>query len=49
MGPNSDCSDANFNGNADVCENTCPSDSNTDGFVDVIDLLTLLASWGACQ
>ena len=49
MGPDSDCSDANFNGNPDVCENTCPPDIDGDGVVAVSDLLILLAAWGACQ
>ena len=27
----------------------CPADVNGDGLVDVLDLLEVLAAWGACQ
>jgi len=38
--------DANGNGTPDDCE--CIGDSNTDGFVNIDDLLYLLAYWGDC-
>ncbi len=38
--------DENGNGIPDECE--CPQDINGDGTIDVLDLLILLASWGAC-
>jgi hypothetical protein len=30
------------------CPSSCPGDVNTDGVVDVFDLLEVLAAWGAC-
>lgn len=38
--------DADGDGTADECE--CTSDTNRDGSVDVLDLIKLLAEWGAC-
>ena len=45
------CADFNGNGIPDTCEpiNNCRSDSNDDGIVGIIDLLTLLADWGPCS
>ncbi len=36
-----DCSEAN-------CPTYCQSDTNQDGTVDIIDLLTVIAAWGPC-
>ena len=47
-GAGTDCSDADFNGNPDVCENSCPPDLSGDGFVDITDLFLMFAQWGQC-
>jgi hypothetical protein len=46
-GAATDCSDNNGNGTADACENECPADVNGDDTVNVLDLLAVLAAWGA--
>ena len=48
-GAGTDCSDADFNGNPDVCANTCPPDLDGDGMTGVTDLLILLGAWGPCN
>ncbi len=40
--------DVNGDGVPDECVETCPSDANGDGVVDVQDLLALLGVWGPC-
>ena len=32
----------------ETCSEVCPADINGDGFVDVVDLLAILAVWGDC-
>lgn len=44
-GAGTDCTDADGNGVADVCE-TCGGDVNCDGFVNLGDLAQLLANYG---
>jgi hypothetical protein len=39
--------DQNGNGIPDECESACPADVNGDSIVDVLDLLAVLAAWGA--
>ncbi|MSR44137.1 MAG: hypothetical protein EXS15_02100 [Phycisphaerales bacterium] len=39
------CTDANGNGTADLCEGN-PADVNNDGFVNGIDLASVLSAWG---
>lgn len=31
-----------------IAELSCPGDANADGFIDVADLLVILANWGPC-
>ena len=49
QGPDTDCDDNDFNGNPDVCENTCPADLDTDGEIGIVDFLILLSLWGPCE
>ncbi len=44
-GPATNCDDADFNGNPDICENTCPADLDGNGNVGITDFLILLANW----
>ena len=41
-----------YYGNGNLCTavncNYCPADINSDGSVDVADLLVLIAAWGVC-
>ena len=46
-GPDSVCGDFDQDGTDDACE-SCRSDTNGDGFVNVQDFLNLLADWGPC-
>jgi hypothetical protein len=41
--------DADGDGTADICQELCPWDLNDNGFVEVLDFLTLLFSWGPCD
>ena len=44
---NGDAEDDNGNWIPDECE--CPADANGDGFVNVNDLLEIVATWGECE
>jgi hypothetical protein len=46
-GADSICGDFDQDGTDDACE-SCRSDTNGDGNVDVLDFLNLLADWGPC-
>ena len=35
-------------GSCDDCAATCQGDVNTDGTVDVLDLLGVIDGWGTC-
>ena len=49
MGPETNCDDADFNGNPDICENTCQGDVDGDGEVGIVDFLIVIGNWGTCQ
>ena len=49
MGPETNCDDADFNDNPDICENTCQGDVDGDGEVGIVDFLIVLGNWGTCQ
>jgi hypothetical protein len=46
-GTTSICGDFDQDGMDDACE-SCRSDSNGDGVVNVLDFLNLLSDWGDC-